>query len=336
MLSEIKAYCRSCEACQKHNYAVLHNRAPMKSIVVSRRNEIWVFDFMGPFKESRHGNKYVVLGVDAQDKWLEGAATPSFDATITAVFCFNNIICRHGMIERILTDQGVSFENALFKELCHLCGTDKLHSSTYHAMGHGLVERVNRVVKPNLAKFVDDKEDDWDLYLQMAISSYNNSYHSSINMSPYEARFGARPTLVADVIMNNATMDNKSGHLGDFISGLKTAAEHINNILNYNKNLAQTRQKLQYDRSTHASAFYKIGDLVKVTNFRTRPGHSKAFEPKFIGPYKIIACLNEFNYELSAPDKRPLQQNFAFLRERQNGVLSAARIRSKTVLPWRG
>ena len=201
MLSEIKAYCRSCESCQKHNYAVIHNRAPMKSIVVSRRNQIWVLDFMGPFKTSSHGNSYIVLGLDAQDKWLEGAATPSFNAQITATFTFNQIICRNGMVERILTDQGVSFENALLRELCLLCGTDKLHSSTYHAMGHGLIERVNRVVKPNLAKFVNDKEDDWDLYLK--ISSYNNSYHSSIGMSPYEARYGARPTLLADIIMNN-------------------------------------------------------------------------------------------------------------------------------------
>ena len=54
----------------------------------------------------------------------------------------------------------------------------------------------------------------------------------------------------------------------------------------------------------HASSFFKCGDLVKITNFRVRPGHSKAFESKFIGPYKIVNCLNELNYELVAPDKR--------------------------------
>ena len=139
MHSEIKSYCRSCETCQKFNYATIHNRSPMKSIVVERRNQIWVMDYMGPFKTSRHGNKYVVLGVDV-NKFLEGSATPTFDATTTASFTFNSIICRHGLVERILTDQGVSIENALFKELCRLCGTDKLHSSTYHAMGHGQIE----------------------------------------------------------------------------------------------------------------------------------------------------------------------------------------------------
>jgi hypothetical protein len=53
-------------------------------------------------------------------------------------------------------------------------------------MGHGQIERVNRVVKPNLAKLVNDAENDWDLYVQMVISAY----HESIVMSPFEARFG--------------------------------------------------------------------------------------------------------------------------------------------------
>ena len=83
------------------------------------------------------------------------------------------------MVEKILTDQGVSFVNALFKELCRLIGTDKLHSSTYHAMGQ--IERVNRVVKPNLSKLVNDAENDWDRYVQMAISAYNQSLVSRIN-----------------------------------------------------------------------------------------------------------------------------------------------------------
>jgi hypothetical protein len=299
MLSEIKNYCRSCRQCQKYNYAVLHNKAPMKSIEVVRRNQIWVIDYMGPLKTSRYGNKYIILACDAQDKWLEGCATPTFDAPTTATFTFNNIICRYGMVEKILTDQGVSFENALFKELCRLIGTDKLHSSTYHAMGHGQIERVNRVVKPNLAKYVNDEEDDWDLFVQMAISSYNHSYHESIGMSPFEARFGYKPTLVADVIMNNKAAGTQ---LNNFSNGMVKFAEHINNVLNDNKAEAQKRQKFYYDRVLHANAFYKIGDKVKITNFRVRPGHSKAFEPKFLGPYTIVQRQNEFNYLLSAPN----------------------------------
>ena len=158
---------------------------------------------MDPFKTSRFGNVYIITCIDHFTKYLEAAATPSFDAETTASFIFNNIVCRYGMIERILTDQGVNFESKLLKHLCRLIGTTKLHSSTYHAPGNGAAERPNKTIKPNLAKFVNDKHDDWDRWLQLAVSAYNNSYHVSIKMSPHEALFGRKPVLVADVILNN-------------------------------------------------------------------------------------------------------------------------------------
>ncbi len=64
-------------------------------------------------------------------------------------------------------------------------------------------ERLNRNVKPNIENIVNDSHDDWDLFVQMAISAYNNSYHSSIRMTPYEAQFGCKSFLVNDVIMNH-------------------------------------------------------------------------------------------------------------------------------------
>jgi hypothetical protein len=43
---------------------------------------------------------------------------------------------------------------------------------------------------------------------------------------------------------------------------------------------------------------------VKIDNFRARPGHSKAFEPKFLGPYVITHTQNEYNYVLEANGKK--------------------------------
>jgi len=64
MVNEVKNYCNSCVACQKFNYSCLHNRAPLKPLEVSRPWQLAGFDFMGPFKTSRHGNKYIILGID--------------------------------------------------------------------------------------------------------------------------------------------------------------------------------------------------------------------------------------------------------------------------------
>ncbi len=58
------------------------------------------------------------------------------------------------------------------------------------AQCNGGVERVNKVIKPCLPKLIDIDQDDWDVYLPMAISSYNNSFQSSIKMTPYETHYG--------------------------------------------------------------------------------------------------------------------------------------------------
>jgi transposase InsO family protein len=262
MPSEVKNYCQSCSSCQMFNYACLHNVAPLKQIQVSRPWQLVGVDFMGVFKTSRHGNKYIILAIDHFTKYLEGAATPTFDATTTALFLFNNIICRYGMMEKLLADQGVNFESNLLKQLCILLGTDKLHTSTYHAAGNGITERVNKVVKPNIAKYVNDDHDDWDLFLQMAISAYNNSYHSTIKMTPYEAQFGRKPVIVAEVIMNNQLpADTRIKDISEFTVALRRSAEYISEIIRENTINAQAKQKFFYDRFVKDRAQFHVGDI---------------------------------------------------------------------------
>ena len=133
--------------------------APLQPIVISRPWQIVGKDFMGPFRTSRRGNVYIILAIDHLTKFAEGTAKVSFDAVTTANFLL--IVCRHGMFEKMLSDQGVTFESNLLKQLCVLLGTTKLHTSTYHAARNCVTERLNKTIKPALAKFVNEEHDDF-------------------------------------------------------------------------------------------------------------------------------------------------------------------------------
>ena len=69
-------------------------RAPLKPIKVSRPWQLVDIDFMGPFKRSKRVNTHIVLAIDYFIKFAECSVT----------FLFNQVICRHGMIEAILSD----------------------------------------------------------------------------------------------------------------------------------------------------------------------------------------------------------------------------------------
>ena len=306
MQSEIYEFCRSCDACQTFNYSNFQNVAPMKPIqLVNGPMQMIGIDYMGPFKESISGNVYIVLAVDYWSKYCFAEATKTFDAETTAKFMFNQIVCKFGIFTKVLSDQGSNFESHLIKHLCQLMGANKLHTSTYRPACNGGTERVNKTVKPCLAKYIDDSHSDWDVHLPMAVSAYNNAKHSSTGYAPFEALFNRKPVTIADVIMNNKLpFGTKIKDISEFILSVRYNANRINKIINKNLDNAHDRQKANYDKFVKQKATYKVNDTVKIINYKTRPGRVSAFEPKFLGPYTITKILGDLNYQLEAPNRK--------------------------------
>ena len=107
MPKEVNDYCQSCHQCQSFNYSNMNNRAPLKSIIVSRPFQTIGLDYTGPFfPVTTKGNKHIIFGICHLTKFVIAAATPSFDAQITAEFVFNEIICKLGMVEKFLDRSG--------------------------------------------------------------------------------------------------------------------------------------------------------------------------------------------------------------------------------------
>ena len=80
--------------------------------------------------------------------------------------------------------------------------------------------------------------------------------------------------------------------LPELILAIRRSADAIvNKQILHQTAEARAKQKKYYDWDVKNKVVFKIGDLVTITNFRTRPGHSKSFEPKHIGPYRIERIL---------------------------------------------
>ncbi|GJZ87660.1 putative reverse transcriptase domain-containing protein, partial [Tanacetum coccineum] len=79
---------------------------------------------------------------------------------------------------------GLSFQKAL--------GTDLSMSTAYHPETYGQSERTIQTLEDMLRACVIDFGKGWVKHLPLAEFSYNNSYHASIQVAPYEALYGQK------------------------------------------------------------------------------------------------------------------------------------------------
>jgi hypothetical protein len=65
-------------------------------------------------------------------------------------------------------------------------------STTYHLKLDGKTKRVNEKIEDMLRMYVMDNPSRWEYYLHLEDFSYNNGYHESFTMSPFEALDGRK------------------------------------------------------------------------------------------------------------------------------------------------
>ena len=85
----------------------------------------------------------ILIVTDHFTKYAQAYVTPKQTAVLVAQTLWENFLVRYGWPEKILTDQGKSFENNLIQELWELAQVKKLHTSPYHPETNGQCECFN-------------------------------------------------------------------------------------------------------------------------------------------------------------------------------------------------
>jgi transposase InsO family protein len=102
----------------------------------------------------------------------------------------SKVIHLHRIPKKIILDRDSRFTYRFWTSLHSALGTQLNLSTTYHPETNGQIERVNQVMEDMLRMYVMDNQTQWEKYLPLVEFAYNNSFHSSIRMPPYEALYG--------------------------------------------------------------------------------------------------------------------------------------------------
>ncbi|GJU66958.1 putative reverse transcriptase domain-containing protein [Tanacetum coccineum] len=100
------------------------------------------------------------------------------------------VVSRHVVPISIISDRDSKFTSHLWKSLNKALGTQLDMSTAYHPQTDGQSERTIQTLEDMLRACVIDFGKGWDRHLPLVEFSYNNSYHMSIKVAPFEALYG--------------------------------------------------------------------------------------------------------------------------------------------------
>ena len=165
-------------------------------------------------------------------------------------------------------------------------------------------EHFNQTLQSMLVKFVQNKKEDWDLFIDTSIFAYNTSHHESTSYTPFDLMFGRRAYLPVELNMRKTT-------LNDLLNEKKqeNMIETIDRLTRIRKlNLegakikiqeAQKKQKHYYDLKHAKSEVYKIGAKVLLKDLLRKKRKGGKLDSKWLGPFKIRKNLGKGLYYIS-------------------------------------
>ena len=159
--NEVRKYILSCEICQKIKASAVNRLAPLQPILPTRPMQIITTDCMGPMPTSLNRNKYAIVIIDHFTKWVEVHAIKD-TTTKTIAKIITKYVCRHGIPDQILSDQGTGYQGELLEQVYDFLDIHKTKTAAYHPECDGLSERFMRPLKAMISSYVQENQKDWD------------------------------------------------------------------------------------------------------------------------------------------------------------------------------
>ncbi|CAL9006411.1 unnamed protein product, partial [Prunus brigantina] len=143
--------------------------------------------------------KYAIVAVDYFTKWAEAEALATITAARIETFVWQNIVCRFGIPNIIVTDNGRQFDNAKFKQFCSNLKIKLCFASPAHPQSNGQVEAVNKIIKRTLKTKLDKAKGCWPELLPEVLWSYRTTFRTSTGETPFSLSFGTEAVAPVEI-----------------------------------------------------------------------------------------------------------------------------------------
>jgi transposase InsO family protein len=165
---------------------------------------MWGLDIVGPFPHVVGGYRFLYVAIDKFTKWLEATPVVKINKQ-SAVKFIKSIICRFGVPNRVIADNGSQFTSGAFQRYCEDLGIQICYASIAHPESNGQVERANaEILKGPKTRTYDGFKKHgkkWIDELPCALWGNRTSPSRAMRETPFFMVYGAEAVLPPEVTM---------------------------------------------------------------------------------------------------------------------------------------
>ncbi|KAK9519953.1 hypothetical protein VZT92_022644 [Zoarces viviparus] len=264
MEKDVVQYVRCCRRCVFSKSPEPEARAPLESVTTSRPLELVCVDFWSA-EDSSNKSLDVLVVTDHFTKLAQAYLCPNQSAKVVAQQLWNNFFCVYGFPERLHSDQGANFESSLIEKMLLVAGVEKSHTTPYHPMGNGAVERFNRTLGNMVRALPPKAKHRWPQQLKSLTFSYNSTVHETTGFAPFQLMFGRTPRLPVDLMFDSVLLDDQVVDYDAYVQCLQWDLAEAMRVAQSSTTKQQQRQTDLYNRKLKGAPV-DVGDRVLLAN----------------------------------------------------------------------
>ncbi|RZC11704.1 Transposon Tf2-9 polyprotein, partial [Glycine soja] len=298
MKKEVSEFVYACLVC--HKAKIEHHRPSGKLQPLEIPQWKWdsiSMDFVVGLPRTPRGLDYIWVIVDRLTKSTHFIPINiKFSLEKLTTLYISEVIRLHGVPSSIVSDRDPRFTSRFWESLNRVLGTKLRLSSAYHPQTDGQTERTIQSLEDLLKACVLEQKESWESFLPLIEFTYDNSFHSTIGMVPYEALYGRRCRTPLCWLEPGEGLT-----LGPKV--VQQTTEKVK-LIEERMRTAQSRQKSYHDKRRKDLEF-EVGDHVflRVTPWTGagRALKSRKLTPRFIGPFQILKRVGPLAYQIALP-----------------------------------
>ena len=302
--TKVKKVTRNCQSCilycGKKEPPVPLGKYP----IPSRPFETVAFDFLGPFRATEEGNKYILVFTDYLTRYSVMFALPN-KTTENVTKMMRKLIKTYDCPNTMISDNAQEFTSEAIKKLCASHGIRKLEVAPYHPNSNGLVKRVNSKILKILKIYCGEHNtDNWDVFLDDCMAAINATVNKTIGETPFYAlyKYDKRDMYEGQDIIEERKFYNYDDYFQISENNAKIVYNYIRNRLEENIEI-YTRSANKEGRKARQ---LEVGQRVFV-KYVAKPTEQKKLAKKWIGPCIVLDRISPSKYKIQMNTSQKIQ-----------------------------